>query len=186
MDTTLLQDTFKYFAKFPLTSGVEKNFNVTTSQRFGADYSDFRSQVNNLTEKELIPGIEDYIFGVNEDMVKRRVQDITGIYLFVDYGSISSEYETDAKVQQDKFNIALTVGYPIKENELDAVETMLMHQQSLDFISTIKEKMHEDSKKNPFVKQIELPVEITPWFSRELMNSNGWSMVFAKKGVELI
>lgn len=184
MDTKLLQDTFKYFAKFPAFSGVEKNFN-TSSSRF-SEYDSFQDEIQDMDEKDLIPGIEDYIFGVNEDMVKRRIQDITGIYLFVDYGSINSDREGDARWEMDEFRIAVTVAYPIKEGSLDAVETMFMHQLTLDYIRQIKLKMHEDSKKNVMLQHVSWPLEINPWFARELMSSSGWSMLFSRTGVGLI
>lgn len=186
MDITLLQDTFKYFAKFPLMSGVNKNFNVTSSNRFGTDYTDFQNEISTLEETELIPDIEDYIFGVDEDMVKRRVQDVTGIYLFIDYGAINKNLETTANVEMDSLVMAVTVAFPVNENELDAVETMLMHQQTLNYISQIKNKMKEDSKKTRLVDKITFPVEITPWFARELMNSSGWTMQLSYKGPGLV
>jgi hypothetical protein len=184
MDTTLLQETFKYFAKFPAFAGVNKNFNTSASQF--SEYSPFKTEIQNLTEKELIPGIEDYVFGVNEDMVKRRIEDITGIYLFIDYGAINSDQETDANVEQDEFRTAVTVAWPIKQGELDAVETMFMHQLTLDYIVQIKEKMRQDSRSHHLVKRVSWPIEINPWFARELMNSTGWSMLFSQKGVELV
>lgn len=185
MDITLLQDAFKYFAKFPLMSGVQKNFNVSVSSNFGSEYDSFRSEVDSLSEKELVPGIEDYVFGVNEDLVKRRVQDIHGIYLFVDYGAISLTYETDAMVETDDWKIAITVAYPVDESTMDAVEVMLMHQLSLDYLKKIKDIMITDNKKSRFVKQLSFPADINPWFARELMGSYGWSMLFSKKGVGL-
>ena len=186
MDTTLLQDTFKYFAKFPAFTGVQKNFNVSQSQRFGSDYSNFQDAIGNMEEKDLIPGIEDYIFGVDEDMVKRRIQSISGIFLFVDYGAINSDRESDALYEMDEFRIAITVAFPIKEGTMDPVETMLMHQTMLDYISQIKEKMRADSKRIDLIKEISFPLEINPWFSRELMSSSGWSMLFSRRGVGLV
>lgn len=184
MDLTLLQDTFKYFAKFPAFSGVEKNFNTDSSQF--TDYSAFQTEIQDLEEKDLIPDIKDYVFGVNEDMVKRRVESIEGIYLFVDYGAINIDQESSAMYRMNEFRIAVTVAYPIKETSLDAVETMLMHQLTLDFIRQIKQKMIDDSQKHVLDRKISWPVEITPWFARELMNSNGWSMLFSKEAVGLV
>ncbi len=186
MDTTLLQDTFKYFAKFPAFAGVQKNFNVSESKRFGTDYSNFQTSIDNLDEKDLIPGIADYIFGVDEDMVKRRIQSISGIFLFVDYGAINIDQEGDALYEMNEFRIAITVAFPIKENTLDPVETMLMHQTMLDYMAQIKDKMRQDKKKIDLIKEIKFPLEINPWFSRELMNSSGWSMLFSRQGVGMV
>lgn len=186
MDIKLLQDTFLYFAKFPSIDGVNRNFNVTTSRSFGTEYSDFRTEIENMTEQELIPGIQDYVFGVDEDMIKRRLNDIKGTYLFVDYGKVDIDQETNALVEMNNFLLSVTVAYPVKENELDAVEMMLMHQQTLNYISQIKNKMVADKKKSALVKDITFPVEIMPWRVRELMGSIGWSMQFSKQGVGLI
>lgn len=194
MNATLIRDTFKYFAKFPLLAGVQSNFNKSDSSYFpplegaggGGSYATLKAEIAALTTHSLIPGITDYVFGVDETVVKKRIEQINGIYLFVDYGNISDMLSGEPKVETGELIIAVTVARKTPLDGFDTIESLLLADKTLEYISTIKDTMKTDSKSVAYVKPMTFPAEISPWFARELFNSCGWTMTFRKKGVHLI
>lgn len=183
--TSLLRNTFEYFAKFPLHAGVMKSFNVTTSTHFAQEYAAFRATIQNLPEHSILPGIEDYVFGVDEDLAKKRIQELSGFYLFVDYGSLTTERD-QYRVKNDSLLIAITVAIPIKPESIDNIEAVLYADQALDYLRQIRSRMLTDSRDSPFLQQLTFPNEITPFFARELQNSTGFTMLFSREGIGLI
>ena len=181
----MLRNTLEYFAKFPDHAGVMKLFNVTTSTHFEEEYAAFKDTIQNLSEHSILPGIEDYVFGVDEDLAKRRISELTGFYLFVDYGSLSSEKD-EYQVKRDSLMIAITVAIPIKPESIDNVEAVLYADQALDYLRQIHDKMLEDSRNSPFLQQLTFPNEITPFFARELQHSTGFTMLFSREGIGLM
>jgi len=185
IQTSILRDTFEYFAKFPDHSGVMKSFNLTESSHFEEEYAAFKDRIQNLEEHSILPGIQDYVFGVDEDLAKKRIQDITGFYLFVDYGNLSSERD-EFRTKQETFLIATTVAIPIKPESIDHIEAVIYADKALDFIRQIKDRMLSDSRDNPYLQHLTFPNEITPFFARELQNSTGFTMLFSWEGIGML
>jgi hypothetical protein len=175
---TTLQDIFTYFAKFPQKAGVLELFNRSASDHFPA-YASLKTGISALDPHSLIPGIQDYVFGIDEQSIKKRIEEISGTYLFVDYGNIASQ-EDNLKRRTDEILIAITVATPLHINALDMVEQVLLADQALDYLLQIMAIMRQDSRCSPFVKQLTFPVEITPFLARELSDSTGWTMVVKK------
>lgn len=185
INITLLKETFLYFAKFPALAGVQRNFNISEGNSDFSGYDTFLNEVSNLATHSLIPGIVEYVFGVDELLVKKRIEDITGVYLFVDYGNITT-VKNDIGNRLSEFVVAVTVARPIKQDDMDFSESVLLGDLMLSYLATIKEQMETDSPLCKAVREITFPVEITPWFSRELFNSTGWTMLFTKTGTNLV
>jgi hypothetical protein len=82
-----LRAIFLYFAKFPKKAGVLEMFNRDESELY-PDYVVLKAEIEALETHSLVPGIEEFVFGVNEDSVKKRIQQLDGPYLFIDYGHI--------------------------------------------------------------------------------------------------
>jgi hypothetical protein len=184
--TTLIRDTFKYFAKFPALDGVQDSFIMGSSNKFTSLYENFKQEIDSLEVHSQIPGISDYVFGVDEKTIKKRIESIEATYLFVDFGNITTEEAEKTKVPWDNFLIAITVATPISPERYDPIEVLLLNDQNLGHIKTIRDTMKQDQVNNPFLKHVTFPAEITPWFARELHNSTGWSMLFTKSGVEMV
>lgn len=178
-----LRDTFLYFAKYPVKSGVLELFNRTDSNLF-AGYATLKAAVEALDPHSLIPDIAEFVFGVNEESVKKRIQQLEGTYLFIDYGHIvttSDQYDRHT----DDMLLSLTVARPYDISKLDHVEQVLMADHCLYLLLQIRTQMQADSE-CPFVQQLTFPTEITPFFARELSDSIGWTMVFKKRGIEML
>lgn len=178
-----LRDIFLYFAKFPEKSGVLELFNRSESDLY-PDYAVLKAEIENLAIHSLVPGIKEYVFGVNEDSVKARIKELDGTYLFVDYGHIMTT-EDNYDRHTDDMLISLTLATPYKIEKLDMVEQVFMADAALEMLLRIRTQMMADSE-CPFVKHLTFPTEITPFFARELSDSTGWTMVFKRRGVEMI
>ena len=183
MNATLIQDTFKYFAKFPSLAGVLKNFNRPPA----ADgYDTLKASIAALNPNSLIAGLEDYVFGSDMLSIKKRIENATGIYLFVDYGNISDYLEGTARVETGEFTIGVTIARKMIDDNLDQVEQVLLADLTLGMITQLKDFARADARTVSFVKYLTLPVDITPWFAPDLFSSMGWTMTFKVKGASLI
>ena len=173
-----LRDIFLYFAKFPKKGGVLELFNQDESE-FYPDYAPLKAEIEALETHSLVPALKEFVFGVNEDSEKKRIKELDGPYLFIDYGHIMTT-ENQYQVQTDEMLISLTVAIPHKIESQDIVEQVLMADDALKMLLEIRSLMEADSK-CPFVRHITFPTEITPFFARELSDSTGWTMVFKKR-----
>jgi hypothetical protein len=59
-----LQDIFLYFAKFPKKAGVLELFNRSESDLY-PDYALLKGEIEALEVHSSVPGIEEFVFGVN-------------------------------------------------------------------------------------------------------------------------
>jgi hypothetical protein len=185
MNATLIQDTFIYFAKFPLKAGVLKNFTKDASIVL-TGYGTLKAAINDLIPHSLISGLDDYIFGSDLMAVIKRVEQVSGIYLFVDYGNLYDALLEPMKTEQGEFTIGVTVARKSQPDDLDPIEQVLMSDVTLGMITQLKDLARIEAKTSPFLKQLTFPVDITPWFAADLFNSVGWTMTFRIKGIHLI
>lgn len=178
---TILQDIFLYFAKYTTEEAISKVFSkgLTPDPKYISLHEKAIA-----TASGIFPAITDYIFGVNEEAVKRRISQVKGIYLFVDYGNISS-ITSSKGVKEDSFQLAVTVAKPVSSSTFDQAEDILITEQLLEIIQTIRRDLRED-RSDPFVQRLSFPNDITPFFARELSNSYGWTLMFQMKGIDIV
>ena len=175
----ILLDIFKYFTKFVGRNGILRNF--STGQ--GAEYVALKEFCQALPENGTIPIIDDYVFGVNEESVEKRIKNIKGIYLFVDYGNFQTS-ENELHVKTDELHLAVTVAKPLNIQTVDLIGEVLLADTLLNIVRTIRTQMLND--RCCFVKRLTFPSEITPWYARELQNSTGWTIIFKLKGIDIL
>ena len=186
IDTTLIRNTFEYFAKFPALSGVLKAFNRPDGSKFyPTEYAAFQTKIENLDPKELLPGIKEFVFGAEEALAMKRIKELTDFYLLIDYGSLSTVEGAEYRVKTDSFLLAVTVAIPLIRESYDEVEAVLLADQALTYLQAIRAQMIADKNCN-LLKYVEFPTEITPFFSRELLSSIGFTMLFTKVGIGLL
>ena len=83
----MLLDLFTYFAKFPQNSGVIKGI-ATKGESSMEEYATTLDILGKMEEKELVPEIQNYVYGQSFDELKQRIDKLTGSFLFVDYGEV--------------------------------------------------------------------------------------------------
>lgn len=178
----ILENTFLFFARYPEHSGVMKNFNKTSSND---SYVSFKSKADALENRSLFPEVTDYVFGVSDEAVKKKISSVRGLFLFVDYGNIRTT--TNAlNVKKDSFDLSVTIAKPFSSNTgSDSVEEIIIVDRTLELLKLIRNDIMAD-KSDPFVKMLTMPTEIIPFASKELSNSFGFSMIFQLEGIDMI
>jgi hypothetical protein len=184
MNATLIQDTFKYFAKYPLKAGVMKNFTKASSTYF-TGYDTLKTAVNALDPHSLISNLDEYIFGSDLLTVSKRIEQVNGIYLFVDFGNIYDSLLEPMKTEVGEFTIAVTVARKTPSQDLDSIEQILLSDITLGMITQLKDMAKAD-RSNIYLKNLTFPADISPWFVPELFNSTGWTMTFKTRATHLI
>ncbi|WP_289054167.1 hypothetical protein [Carboxylicivirga marina] len=182
-ENTLLLDLITYFGKFPIKEGVLKLFNRNATL---PGYDELKQVINNMETHSLVPDIKDFACGVNEQVLKKQINNFSGIYLFIDYGAIAIDKD-EIQRENGSFNIGVTVAVPFDHENRDAIESMLLAQQTLNLLIAIREKMKGDQKCGvAWMKDLTFPHDISPWEHKDLNNSTGWTMLFTKKGINII
>lgn len=176
----ILQDIFHYFCRYPSITAINSFFNRNSSME---GYLEMKQKALEACE-EKFPEITDYIFGVNEDQVKKQISLVKGIYLFIDYGNITSR-EDRLKVKEDVMQLAVTVAKPTSSGTYDLAEEILITEKLLGIITSIRKEMRED-RSDPFVRRLSFPHDITPFFARDLSNSYGWTLMFNISGIDMV
>ena len=179
----ILQDILHYFAKYPSRNAVNKFFNRKNTSAGIDSYNQMKTTALAAC-KDMFPEITDYIFGVNEDQVKKQISQVKGIYLFIDYGNITTRVDR-LNVKEDVMQLAVTVAKPISSGTYDMAEEILITEQLLQIITSIRNEMRDD-RSDPFIKRLTVPHDITPFFARDLSNSYGWTLMFNISGIDMV
>ncbi len=175
----ILQDIFIYFARYVTPDVVDRFFTKVS----GDDYNQLRTMARTAATGRF-PELTDYIFGVQEESVTRRIGQVKGVYLFVDYGGITSS-EDLRNVRSDDFSLAVTVARPMSSAALDMADELLVSDRLLRIIAAIRDDMRSDDS-DSFIRRMLFPNDITPFYARELSNSYGWTLMFKMRGIDWI
>jgi len=176
----ILIDTFLYFAKFPQLAGVKKSFNTDRQKIDGYDV--FKTRVDDLEngDNSLCPEIIDYVFGVDEKRVKKRIEEFGDYYFFLDYGQVQKTQNQRYGNVTNSFFIALTVARPFSEQEMDDAEEILITQKCYELLQKIYDYLRAD-RGCPIMKW-DFTSGIMPFYAPILNNSIGWTLELTREG----
>jgi hypothetical protein len=180
----LLRESFIYFSKFPLLSGVLSSM-FRAGKTSVTGYDALKSEITALAINSLVPEILNFLFSSNEDKLKAEIEDTKGMFMLLDYGQLSSSKD-DMERKNDQFELGIIIARKLKPEDYDMAETLLLQDELLNTTRRVREIMLADSKNHPWVKQLDFPHRITPWYARELCNATGFSMNFSKSGIDMI
>lgn len=127
----MLLDLFEYFAKFPATAGVTKGIANKGESRM-EEYATVLKAIKNLPEKELVPEIENYVYGQSFDELKQRIDKLTGSFLFVDYGEVDMQSDGRRSFQCTQ-RIAVTVAIKLPAHA-DMLERVIANDRTLQML----------------------------------------------------
>lgn len=178
----LILSIYLYFARFPKFDSLLKTFNKGTSTFAG--YAAFKSSVTGLAINNLVPGIEDYVFGVNEKRIRKRIDTIGGYYLLVDYGNIEAVFSSQTGNTKNYFNIAVTVAHPVNADKMDDADEILISNQCLNYLKQIKDRIKTDDRET-LIKNLNSNYDAVPFVAPELNGSIGWTITLTHEGVLL-
>lgn len=170
----LLYDSLKYFAKFPHRPAVLEMFNKGTSNF--PHYAELKTEIEALPEGKhsLFPAIEGFIFDITEETVIKKINNLSGVFMFVDYGDTRTELFGPAKVRQHYFTLALTIARRITASEYDNIERLMISDDMHTLLHRVISVMEKDS--NPFCKRISFPATATPAIARTSFEAIGWTV----------
>ena len=148
-------------------------------------YAALKAEVEALTVNSLVPEILNFLFSSNEDKLKSEIEDTKGVFMLLDYGQLDSSIDSIRR-RNDQFELGIIIARKLKPDDYDMAEILLLQDELLNTMRRVREQMITDSKCHPFVKQLELPHKINPWYARDLHNATGFSMMFSKSGIDII
>lgn len=175
----LLRKLFLYFSQFVSRQAAEGIFVLGSD----SDYEILRRQVAAVPDTYRQNDITDFIFGVNDQAVHSRISSVKGLFLFVDYSSVTSSINS-VDVKSDNFHVAVTIARPTPEN-CDQATEMLWQDKALDAMSTIRRKMRDDFDDSG-IFWLTFPTTMQPFVAHSLANSIGWTMEFDVHGIDMI
>ena len=180
----LLREAFLYFAKFPQLAGVVSSM-FRTGKTTVTGYAALKAEVEALAVNSLVPEILNFLFSSNEDKLRAEIEDTKGVFMLLDYGQLDSSIDTIRR-RNDQFEMGIIIARKLKPEDYDMAEILLIQDELLNIMRKVREQMIIDSKCHPFVKQLELPHRVNPWYARELANATGFSIMFSKSGIDIL
>lgn len=127
----MLLDLFEYFAKFPATAGVTKGI-ANKGESSMEEYATVLKVIKEMPEKELVPEIENYVYGQSFDELKQRIDKLTGSFLFVDYGEVDMQSDGRRSFQCTQ-RIAVTVAMKLSAHA-DMLERVIANDRTLQML----------------------------------------------------
>lgn len=181
----MLLDLFEYFAKFPATAGVTKGI-ANKGESSMEEYATVLKVIENLPEKELVPEIENYVYGQSFDELKQRIDKLTGSFLFVDYGEVDMQSDGRRSFQCTQ-RIAVTVAMKLPNNS-DMLERVIANDRTLQMLSKVHARIIADVETEGLYwmdRESITTCEIIPFVSAELQ-SYGWTLMLSAKGADIL
>ena len=181
----MLLDLFTYFAKFPASAGVTKGI-ATKGESSMEEYATVLSMLGNMQEKELVPEIENYVYGQSFDELKQRIDKLTGSFLFVEYGEVDRQSEGRRSFECTQ-RIAVTVAMKLP-NTSDMLERIIANDRTLQMLSKIHARIMADAEREELYwmdRESVANCEIIPFVSAELQ-SYGWTLMLSATGADIL
>lgn len=176
----ILRDTFLYFSTFVPRPALEAAF--WKSSHPGHD--ELKDACLQQADDRRQADIADFVFSIDQGGVQKRISNIKGTFLFIDYSSITSTINS-VDVKTDLFHVAVTVARPRPQDQDQATE-MLWQDAMLDILSNIRKLMRNDERLEKSTWWLQFPTTIQPWAAPGLNNTYGWTMEFDIKGIDIV
>ena len=170
----------KYFSQFVSATALQNFFQASSGHTYDMACED----VYAVSDKNRIEGLDNFIFGINNDAVKLKISSITGPYLFIDYSNIVSTLSKQ-DVKTDSFHIAITVAQAHPNDEDQFAET-LSQAECLEILKAIHKKMRDDADLEYCIEWLPFPTTITPFVAKDLSNSYGFTMELDLKAIDIV
>lgn len=181
----MLLDLFTYFAKFPQNSGIIKGI-ATKGESSMEEYATTLDILGKMEEKELVPEIQNYVYGQSFDELKQRIDKLTGSFLFVDYGEVDMQDDGRRSFECTQ-RIAVTVAQKLSGNA-DMLERVIVNDRTLQMVSKIHARIMADVETEGLYwmdRESITNCEIIPFVSAELQ-SYGWTLMLSAKGADIL
>lgn len=181
----MLLDLFTYFAKFPQNSGIIKGI-ATKGESSMEEYATTLDILGKMEEKELVPEIQNYVYGQSFDELKQRIDKLTGSFLFVDYGEVDMQDDGRRSFECTQ-RIAVTVAQKLSSNA-DMLERVIVNDRTLQMLSKVHARIMADVESEGLYwmdRESITNCEIIPFVSAELQ-SYGWTLMLSARGADIL
>lgn len=174
----IIRDLFKYFSAFVPTAVLSDSFQVSE----GTAYDAFKTELLAVGNTRRIAAIKSFIFGIDAEAVRQKISSVAGVYLFVDYSTVTSTVDETVDRKDDKLHVAVTVAEP-QPHDRDQVATALSQDDTLAILNSIRRTMRIDDET---YRWLIFPNTVQPFQEKALANSLGWTMEFDVQGVDIV
>lgn len=181
----MLLDLFEYFAKFPASAGVTKGI-ANKGESSMEEYATVLKVIKEMPEKELVPEIENYVYGQSFDELKQRIDKLTGSFLFVDYGEVDMQSDGRRSFRCTQ-RIAVTVAMKLSAHA-DMLERVIANDRTLQMLSKVHARIMADVETEGLYwmdRESITTCEIIPFVSAELQ-SYGWTLMLSATGADIL
>lgn len=158
-------DIFNYFAKFATKNAVLKNFTRGNEPTYQALKASFDTHTP-------IMDFDDYVFGHDKEQLYKRIQDVRGEFLFVEYSQINNTPGVGVK-----HGVLLTVlvGRKVDTKTIDGIDIAIIMDTCLAKLNQVCAQIVTD-KREQTNRLIVDSSKITPYDTVDLSGAIGWSI----------
>lgn len=182
----ILRDLFLFLSKFVSRDALNDFFIPPTAGLYSGplnDHSILEANAKAIGDTDRIPFLTAIIFGIDEESIRQRISSVQGGFLFVEYSAITS-YINQYDTKIDKMHVGITVASPLPDDSPQDNQLIVM-DNSLEAIRTIRGALRADYE----IGKIWLPMEastLTPFHSKALANSYGWTLELNAELIDLV
>lgn len=162
---TIITDIFTYFSKFATQKAVLDNFFRGNESSYNALKAQFETH-NSVME------FPSYIFGHDKDQLYKRINSVTGSFLFVEYSQINN---TKGIATNHGVSLTVLAGRKVDTKTIDGIDIAIIMDGCLDQLKQICAHILND-KKERLTRIIVDQSNITPYDTVDLSGSVGWSI----------
>lgn len=177
----MIKELLLYFAGYVDRQVMTDCFRNGSSR--DTEYADMQSRVHTLPLYGHLPEIRHIVFGDSLEKVRRTINGFTGLYLFIDYGTIVSTLDSRQSCQ-DTLSCAVTVAGKISD-QADLVEEQLLSDRTLALLNRLRARMVADSARYAWLTLMSGRHQMDPFVSPEL-KSIGWTLTFSIDAQDLL
>lgn len=173
----LIINLFKYFSKFVSKEVLEGIFIQPDNSR-KTGYSEIESEILAQSDNNVIDEIEKFVVSINENFISERIKNSHGFILFVEYGKLNVDHNTEKGIVQ---SLAVTVAYNFSDNNNDNLNEIIHMNKCLDILDKILRRMGEEQSELDFCANSELityPAEIQAVDPMSFYGCGGWCAMF--------
>ena len=150
------------------------------------EYEKILMELGDTPDCNLIPEIENYVYGQSFEELKLRIDKLTGTFLFVDYGEVDMQADGHRSFECTQ-RIAVTVAMKLSNNT-DMLERIIANDRTLRMVAKIHARIMADAETSMLYWMDQDSVtncEIIPFVSSELQ-SYGWTLMLSAKGADIL
>lgn len=136
-------------------------------------------------KQQAIPEVKHFVFGVDEKALRELVAQFSGLYMFVDYGQLSSTTDKENRVS-DKMECAVTIAKPLGANQIPPDDVNVIAFTCFEFVAELRRRMYRDFRECPWMKYLSPSHEILPFVAPDIARSVGSTLTFRVEGYDLL